>query len=345
MAKIYNWDEQYVDELEGQFFADRQSRRKRKVKPRHEPKKTSVKVVEELADDNTDLAEGLTSTYKPSKHEAEWLLQSLQPFYFQDLIIDVMSIVKGGKEANVYRTQGHSTVGAQWLAAKVYRPRMFRNLRNDKMYREGRASLNEQGKEINAKDWRTLKAMNKGTGYGQALSHTSWLMYEYKTLTDLHAAGASVPKPYAVAENALLMEYLGDEDMPARTLSEVRISKEEVQPLFNEVMRNMDIMLQHGIVHGDLSAYNIMYWEGKIYIIDFPQVVDVKSNPHARDILTRDVSRVCEYFQNLGLKVNPLRLANRLWRGYGKAAENQEELLVNYLEGVTFDDYEPKEYD
>jgi RIO kinase 1 len=107
----------------------------------------------------------------------------------------------------------------------------------------------------------------------------------------------------------------------------------------------MDIMLQHNIVHGDLSAYNIMYWEGKIYIIDFPQVVNIKENRHAREILTRDVMRVCEYFQNLGLKINPERLANRLWRGFGKKAENQEELLVNYLEAVTFDDYEPKEYD
>src|SRR5690606_25762229 len=157
------------------------------------------------------------------------------------------------------------TVGEEWLAAKVYRPRMFRSLRNDTVYREGRTALSESGKEINAKDWRTLKALNKGTGYGQVLSHTSWLMYEYKTLRELYEAGASVPKPYAVSENALLMTYLGDEDMPARTLSEMRIQPDEVQPLFNEVMRNVHIMLNKGIVHGDLSAYNIMYWEGKIY--------------------------------------------------------------------------------
>jgi RIO kinase 1 len=345
MAKIYNWDDDYIEELSNDMFDDRQTRRKRKAKPRHEPKKSTVKVVEELADDNSDLAEGYTATYKPSKHEAEWLLQSLHSFYYQDLISDVNAVVKGGKEANVYRVKAHETVGVEWLAAKVYRPRMFRQLRNDTVYREGRVAVGEDGKDLNAKDWRAVKAMNKGSGYGQALSHTSWLMYEYNTLRALHEAGASVPKPYAVAENALLMEYLGNEDMPARTLSEVRIAKEEVQPLFTEVMRNIDIMLQHGLVHGDLSAYNLMYWEGKIYLIDFPQVVKVKGNRHAREILTRDIVRVCEYFQNLGLKINAERLANRLWRGFGKADENQEELLVNMLEAVSFDDYEPKEYD
>lgn len=344
MPKFYNWDEDYVDEIEREFFEDRQTRRKRKKKPRHEPKKSQNEVVNELADE-TGLAGGFETTYQPSKHESGWLLESLQSFYLQDMITDVIAVVKGGKEASVYRCKAHQTIEHQWLAAKVYRPRMFRNLRNDKMYREGRTAIDFQGKELNAKDWRALKAMNKGGGRGQAMSHTSWLMYEYTTLRTLFGAGASVPEPIAASENALLMSYLGDGELPAPTLSEVRLQPEEVEPLFKEVMRNIDIMLQHGIIHGDLSAYNILYWAGDIVIIDFPQVVDIQNNRNARKILTRDIQRVCDYFIGLGLQVNPDEIAYRLWKAYGVPDANQEEVLVNILEAVSFEDYEADDED
>src|SRR5690606_23634693 len=113
-----------------------------------------------------------------------------------------------------------------------------------------------------------------------------------------------------------------------------------------EVMRNIDLMLQQGIIHGDLSAYNILYWNGKIMLIDFPQVVNIQNNRHARKILTRDIERVCEYFQNLGLKVDAQGIADQLWRAYGVEDADQEEVLVNMLEAVSFDDYEaPEDYD
>jgi RIO kinase 1 len=339
MPKFFNWDEDYVENIEREFFEDRQTRRKRKKKVRHEPKKSQPEIVNELADE-TGLAGGFKTSYQPSKHEAGWLLESLQSFYYQDMITDVVSVVKGGKEASVYRCKAHETIEDEWLAAKVYRPRMFRNLRNDKMYREGRTAVGMNGKEINAKDWRTLKALNKGSGYGQALSHTSWLMYEYKTLRMLFDAGASVPEPVAVSENALLMSYLGDAELPAPTLNEVHLQAEEIVPIFNEVMRNIDIMLQHGIIHGDLSAYNILYWAGEIVLIDFPQVVEIQSNPHARNILERDIQRVCDYFISLGLQLNPDEIAYRLWKAYGVEDANPEEVLVNILEAVNYDDYD-----
>lgn len=333
MPKFYNWDEDYVETIERDFLEDRQTRRKRKKKVRHEPKKSQDNIVNELADE-TGLAGSFETTYQPSKHESGWLLQSLQAFYFQDMITDVMAMVKGGKEASVYRCKAHQTFERKWLAAKVYRPRMFRNLRNDKMYREGRAAIGADGKEVNAKDWRRLKAMNKGGNRGQVMSHTSWLMYEYNTLRTLFNAGASVPEPIAVSENALLMSYLGDGELPAPTLIEVRLQPEEVEPLFKEVMRNIDIMLQHGIIHGDLSAYNIIYWGGEIVLIDFPQVVNIQSNRHARKILTRDIQRVCDYFINLGLKVNPDEIAYRLWKAYGVEDANPEEVLANILAAI-----------
>lgn len=342
MPKFYNWDEDYMEEIERAFLEDRQARRKRKKKAHYDPKKSQEELVNELADE-TGLAGGFVTTYHPSKHEAGWLLESLQSFYFQDMITDVQAVVKGGKEASVYRCKAHHTLDRQWLAAKVYRPRMFRQLRNDKMYREGRQALGPDGKALNDKDWRALKAMNKGGNRGQAMSHTSWLMYEYKTLRTLFDAGASVPEPIAASENALLMSYLGDGDLPAPTLSEVSLQPEELEPLFNEVMRNVEIMLQHGIIHGDLSAYNILYWEGDIILIDFPQVVDIHNNRNARNILQRDINRVCDYFIGLGLRLKPGKIINRFWRTYGTPDTNQEELLVNYTEAVNFDDYEADE--
>ncbi len=343
MPRFINYDD---DELFEEYAAefdpmqnDRQERRRRKAKPRHTPKKSEREIVEELADE-TGIAGGFETTYTPGKYEAGWLLESLQSFYYQDLITDVEAQVKGGKEASVYRCTAHPTTDQRWVAAKVYRPRKFRQLRNDAMYRQGRTALGMNGKEINAKDWRTLKAMNSGSGYGQALSHTSWLMYEYRTLTMLHDAGAAVPEPIAVSENALLMTYLGDENLPAPTLNEVSLQPHEVEPLFGEVMRNINLMLQHGIAHGDLSAYNILYWEGEIVLIDFPQVVDVQTNDKARMILTRDVTRVCEYFQEQGLSLQPEAIANQLWQSYGKAAENPDEVLTNILEAVEYDDEE-----
>lgn len=345
MPKYINWDESYLNEIENDFFEDRQSRRKRKKKVDHQPKKSEEEIISELADE-TGIAGGFEMTYSPGEkdhHQNQWLQDSLISFFYQDLISDVVAMVKGGKEASVYRCKAHDTSEKTWLAAKVYRPRMFRNLRNDGMYREGRTALDMNGKEVNAKDWRALKAMNTGNNRGQAMSHTSWLMYENKTLRDLYEAGAAVPEPIAVSENALLMDYIGDEYGPAPTLSEVTIEPHEVEPLFKEVMRNIDIMLQQGLIHGDLSAYNILYWNGSIMLIDFPQVVNIQNNRHARKILTRDIERVCEYFQNLGLKVDEQDIANRLWRAYGVEDADQEEMLVNILEAVSFDDYEAKE--
>ncbi|MGB7341808.1 MAG: RIO1 family regulatory kinase/ATPase [Phototrophicaceae bacterium] len=347
MPNNLHWDDEYLSELEQDLIEDRQSRRKRKKKQNHQPKKTEAQIINELADD-TGIAGGFEMTYSPGDndhHQNQWLQESLISFFYQDLLSDVLSMVKGGKEASVYLCRAHETSNKRYLAAKVYRPRMFRNLRNDGMYREGRIAIDADGKELNAKDWRAVKAITTGNQRGQAMSHMSWLMYENKTLRDLYDAGASVPEPLAVSENAILMDYVGDEYGPAPTLSEVRILPEEVEPLFAEVMRNIDIMLQQGIIHGDLSAYNILYWDGGIVLIDFPQVVQIKNNRHARKILTRDIVRVCEYFQSLGLKVDAQEIADKLWRVYGVEDGNPEEMLVNILEAVSFDDYEAKEYD
>jgi RIO kinase 1 len=294
---------------------DRKARRHRKPKAHHQPKKVQQTVIQEIAAaPDTEL--GFQTTYTPGHFEQGWLLESLRPFYDRGLITDVLARVQGGKEANVYRCQAHPATGFDLVAAKVYRPRMFRNLRNDKMYREGREILTADGHFIKKTDHRIMRAIGKKTSFGEQVSHTSWLMYEYNTLQRLYEIGAAVPQAISSAENSLLMGYVGDERLAAPPLSEISLDRDEAQPLFAEVMRNIEIMLQNGMIHGDLSAYNILYWEGAITLIDFPQVTDSRGNPQAYDILQRDITRVCEYFADQGVPSDPSAIMRRFWKRY-----------------------------
>jgi len=304
---------------------DRKARRKRKPKVKHTAKKTEQQIIAEAVDDTRGLEGGFKTTYRPALFESGWLLESLRTFYDQQVITDILSVVKGGKEASVYRCAGHPSTGEALLAAKVYRPRMFRNLRNDALYREGRMVLGDEGKEVRATNHRVMRAIGKKTGYGMQVAHTSWLMYEFRTLQTLYAAGAAVPKVYAAAENALIMTFCGDAQLAAPTLSEAMPSRREAGRLFNEVLRNIEIMLANGLIHGDLSAYNILYWEGKITLIDFPQVINPFSNRNAHNVLKRDIARVCEYFDKLGVHRDPGALTAQLWSRYVRTAPGQLE--------------------
>jgi RIO kinase 1 len=262
------------------------------------------------------LEAGFVTTYQPARFEAEWLLSSLRSFYDQELITDVLANVKGGKEASVYLCAGHPTTGHELLAAKVYRPRQFRSLRNDAMYKEGRAVLTADGRPVKETDHRTMRAIGKKTGFGVQVAHTSWLMYEFTSLERLRQAGAAVPQAVAVNDNALLMSYCGDAGMAAPVLQRVQLDRDEATRLFNEVLWNIEIMLQLGLIHGDLSAYNILYWEGNITLIDFPQVTNASGNRNARAILRRDVTRVCDYFASQGVPGDADMITDELWRRY-----------------------------
>lgn len=309
----YEMYEQYEEEFDP-MRTDRKARRKRKPKTKHVPKKSEHQVISEITSASGGTEGGFQTTYQPGLFEQSWLPMSLREFYDQELISDVLARVKGGKEASVYRCKARPATGMELAAVKVYRPRMFRNLRNDKMYREGRQILKENGKAIKATDHRMMRAIGKKTDFGQQVEHTSWLMYEYQTLDLLYKAGAAVPKPLAASENAILMGYCGDENRAAHTLNEVDLDSKEAVPLFKEVLRNIEIMLQNNLIHGDLSAYNILYWEGKITIIDFPQVTNSLTNGQAYFILRRDVERVCEYFINQGVSCDPIEITNTLWK-------------------------------
>jgi RIO kinase 1 len=129
----------------------------------------------------------------------------------------------------------------------------------------------------------------------------------------LHEQGAAVPKPVIQDENAILMEYVGDRYSPAPTLIEARIPQEDASRLFDTLMRNIELMLGHDRIHGDLSAYNVLYWDGEATIIDFPQVIDAYGNPNAFRFLLRDVERLCQHFTRYGIRSDPQRIARGMW--------------------------------
>lgn len=250
-------------------------------------------------------------TFTGSLQERQWIKSSLEEFWEDCLLTDVLYRVKGGKEATVYCCRAHEATGLTHLAAKVLRPRKFRAMRNYSAYLEGRGVLNLEGKlEF---DGRSARALRKMTRFGKKLHTGSWVMHEYTALKELHAAGADVPRPLAVSGNAILMELVGDAEYPAPILHSVRLEPEEVRPLFDRLVRNLEILLAGFRVHGDLSAYNVLYWEGDVTLIDFPQVVDAINHPEAFSIFLRDVTRLCDYFRRQGLDVDPVEIAHDLW--------------------------------
>jgi len=258
-----------------------------------------------------------TDTFNPSFackfFERDWVIEYLGGFYDNNLISDVIARVKGGKEANVYVCVAQPHIGTELLAGKLYRPRMFRNLKNDAEYRAGGDLIGEDGKALFKK--REQRAVAKRTRVGLEILQQSWLSNEFGTLTALYEAGALVPRPYSNGEHAILMEYLGERGQPATTLNHVTLQGlEEAKRLFDLVVDNVRLMLSKNVVHGDLSAYNIMYWQGNIRMIDFPQAVNPYHNPKAFDIFARDVERICQYFAPYGIDVRHWQLARALWK-------------------------------
>jgi|HigsolmetaAR202D_1030399.scaffolds.fasta_scaffold00384_2 Serine/threonine protein kinase involved in cell cycle control len=263
--------------------------------------------------------QALDASHKPpfepslfARHrEAEWILSSLRHFYELDLISDVIGTAKSGKEATVYCCVADSRTGLDYLAAKVYRPRMFRSLSNDAIYRNNRVQRDERGRVI--RDGRKRNTKQTRAKLDQV---SNWISYEFQTQQRLYNAGADVPQPIAQIGNALLMSFVGTPDQPAPRLNEVRLDAEEAQRLFEQMLRNIELFLACDAIHGDLSAYNILYWEGRATIIDFAQAVDPRQSDEVYQLLERDIDRVYRYVAPYGVRADPAALAHSLWMKY-----------------------------
>src|SRR3972149_296125 len=171
----------YDDLEESEFLGA--ARRPRRMKDNHKKKKTKWEIRALLAE-RPRVTENAVQFFAPSPSvtsaERAWLEENLGPFRDTRVITSVLRRVKGGKEANVYCCAAHPATGLDLVAAKLYRPRMFRQLRNDVRYRQGRLILDERGKEV--KNGRQLHAIAKKTAFGQELTQTSWLEHEFQTL-------------------------------------------------------------------------------------------------------------------------------------------------------------------
>jgi RIO kinase 1 len=244
---------------------------------------------------------------------------ALDHFLGEGLVTDVVRIIKTGKEASVHLCRANrSTTGEELLALKVYHPLDRRDFRDESIYRDGEW----------IKERRIRVALEKKTRFGREVQGALWVSREWETLRALSEAGAPVPRPLAATEDAILMTYVGDEETAAPQLRSVRPEPEEARDLFEQVMRAVQLLLYRNVIHGDLSAYNVLVWEGEATVIDLPQAVDPRKNRHAEEMLRRDVTRICEHFARFGVTSSPARLAADLWNGWRFADLVPEELRL-----------------
>jgi RIO kinase 1 len=153
-----------------------------------------------------------------------------------------------------------------------------------------------------------------------------WVSREWETLRALSDAGLPVPRPIASTDDAILMGYVGDLELAAPQLRSVGPDAVEAQDLFDQVLRAIERMLYLNVIHGDLSAYNLLVWDGRVTVIDLPQAIDPRKNRHAHALLERDVRRICEHFARLEVRSSPDRLAADLWTAWQFADLVPEEL-------------------
>ena len=212
-------------------------------------------------------------------------LSKIEPFWEEGWMTHLLYKVQSGKEATVYCCQAHPSTESELLAIKVYRPRGA---------------------------WEKKRRRERQAQFTASAEH------EFGTLRLLHAAGADVPKPIASSRSAVLMEWVGDNQMPAPLLQSVSLAPEEAQALFDLLMHNVVLWLSCGWIHGDLSEFNMLYWDGSVKVIDFSQAVDPRSNPGTFTLLRRDIGNVCRYFAQYGVQAEPFRLAEQLWERHVK---------------------------
>ncbi|GAC1658881.1 MAG: serine protein kinase RIO [Candidatus Dormibacteraceae bacterium] len=231
--------------------------------------------------------------------------EALEPFFDDGWIEEIIRPVKSGKEATVYLCRAGARTGEELLAAKIYRAREDRAFRNDAVYWEG---------GMRAMSRRTRVAASKRSTFGKSVLFGTWIHRENETLERLHAAGALVPRPLVHQESALLMTWIGDEEQAAPQLRQVRFTTEEAETAFSTIVGQVELWLANDTVHADLSEYNILYWEGRPTVIDFPQAVDARFNRNALDLLQRDLGNVGRYFERFGLRRDTRAIASDLWQ-------------------------------
>lgn len=252
----------------------------------------------------------------------------IQPLVDEGLVDEVLSQLMSGKEATVYTVR----CGDQIKCAKVYKEANKRSFKKAVQYQEGRKSKNS----------RRARAIQKGSKYGKSQQEEAWQNAEVDALYLLAASGVRVPEPYGCFDGVLIMELITDDDgHVAPRLNDVSMDAEQAREDHAVVMVYIMRMLCAGIVHGDLSEFNVLVDEYGPVIIDLPQAVDASSNNNAKSMLIRDVENMTTYYAQYAPELAQSKYALEMWALY----ENGELTPETELTGLFAEDTESADVD
>jgi RIO kinase 1 len=227
----------------------------------------------------------------------------IEPLVQDGLVDEVIRQLMSGKEAVVYVVR----CGEEIRCAKVYKEANQRSFRQNALYQEGRKTKNS----------RRARAMEKGTRYGRKAQEEAWQSAEVDALHRLAAAGVRVPQPYNFLEGVLLMELVTDDTgNAAPRLNDLVLSEELAREYHGMLIMQVVRMLCAGIIHGDLSEYNVLVGSDGPVIIDLPQAVDAAGNNSARSMLERDVDNLAAYFGRFAPELRSSEYGKEIWMLY-----------------------------
>ncbi|MCW8919403.1 MAG: serine protein kinase RIO [Gammaproteobacteria bacterium] len=252
----------------------------------------------------------------------------IQPLVDDGLVDEVLRPLMSGKEAAVFVVR----CGTGIRCAKVYKEAAQRSFKQAVQYQEGRKVRNS----------RRARAMEKGSSFGRNEQEQAWQHTEVDALYRLADAGVRVPQPYGCFDGVLLMELITTEDgQVAPRLNDVSMSAEQAREDFLLIMRYVVRMLSAGLVHGDLSEFNVLVNEDGPVIIDLPQVVDAAGNNNAEWMFARDVNNMTSYYGQFAPELLQTRYAKEIWALYeGGELTPEVELSGHFTESTEAADVE-----
>ena len=243
----------------------------------------------------------------------------LQPLVDDGLIDEVLMQLMSGKEAQVYVVR----CGGDTRCAKVFKEANQRSFKQAVQYQEGRKERNS----------RRARAMAKKTRYGQKEQEQAWLTAEVDALYRLAAADVRVPKPYGFVDGVLLMEMITDaEGDVAPRLDDVTLTEEQALRYHAKVIQNVVKMLCAGLIHGDLSEFNVLVDADGPVIIDLPQAVDAAGNNSAAAMLDRDVDNMRAYFGRFAPELLTTHYGKEMWALYEAGELHPDSKLTGHFE-------------